>query len=272
MILYYSDYFCVVSKLKLLSKYLKYRIKSGNEHNIHSPYLFRFYLDVIKDETPFYIYDDIESIRSKLLMTDLEITIEDHGAGSKVNTSNKRRIKDITKNTVKAPKYGQLLFRLVNHLKPATVLELGTSLGVSTLYLAGASKKMKVTTVEGCPSTSKVAQINFDKIGFENIDLFNDNFDHFLPDYLSKTKTLDFVFFDGNHQKEATINYFNWCVEKAQPHTVFVFDDIHWSSGMTEAWEEIKKHPKITSTIDLFFMGIVFFNTDLSKEDFVLKF
>ncbi len=261
-----------MSKLRILSNYAKYRFKSGNEHSIHSPYLFRFYLDVIKDETPFYIYEDIESIRSKLLMTDMEISIEDHGAGSKVNASNKRKIKDITKNSVKAPKYGQLLFRLVNHFKPESILELGTSLGVSTLYLAGSNKKMKVTTVEGCPSTSKVAQINFDKIGFNNIELINDNFDHFLPAYLEKNKQLDFVFFDGNHQKEATINYFNWCVEKAHHKSIFVFDDIHWSNGMTEAWEEIKKHPKITSTIDLFFMGIVFFNTDLSKEDFVLRF
>jgi predicted O-methyltransferase YrrM len=261
-----------VSKLKFLLNYTKYRFQSGNEHSIHSPSLFRFYLDVIKDESSFYVYEDIESIRAKLLMTDMEITIEDHGAGSKVNKSNKRKIKDITKNTVKAPKYGQLLFRLVNHFKPDSILELGTSLGVSTLYLAGSNKKVKVTTVEGCPSTAKVAQINFDKIGFNNIDLINDNFDQYLPKYLDKTKELDFVFFDGNHQKEATINYFNWCVEKTHNETIFVFDDIHWSGGMTAAWEEIKKHPKVTSTIDLFFMGIVFFNTDLSKEDFVLKF
>jgi len=261
-----------VSKFNFLIRYIKYRLVSKNEHSIHSPYLFRFYLDVIKDENPFYIYEDIESIRSKLLMTDMEISIEDHGAGSKVNNSNKRNIKDIAKNAVKSAKYGQLLFRLVNHFKPQTILELGTSLGVSTLYLAGANKKRKVTTVEGCPNTSKVAQINFDKIGFENINLITANFDQFLPQYLAKTETLDFVFFDGNHQKEATLNYFNWCVDKAHGQTIFVFDDIYWSKGMTEAWEEIQKHPKVTATIDLFFVGIVFFNTDLSKEDFVLRF
>jgi predicted O-methyltransferase YrrM len=227
---------------------------------------------VISDESPFYIYDDIESIRAKLLLTEMEIYIEDHGAGSRVNNSNNRKIKDIAKNTLKAPKYGQLLFRLVNHFKPETILELGTSLGISTLYLAAPSTKTRVVTVEGCPSTAKVAQINFDKIAFKNIELVNDTFDHFLPNRLKTITELDFVFFDGNHQKEATINYFNWCIEKANSETVFVFDDIHWSSGMTEAWEVIKAHPKVTSTIDLFFVGIVFFNKDLSKEDFVLKF
>jgi len=234
--------------------------------------LYEFYNNVICDDNPFYVYEDIESIRAKLLLTDMEITIEDHGAGSKVNNSNKRKIKDIAKNTVKSPKYGQLLFRMVNHFKPATILELGSSLGISTMYLAAPSRKIKLTTVEGCPNTAKVAQINFDKIGFENIELIKDTFDHFLPNHLAKIKALDFVFFDGNHQKEATINYFNLCVEKIHNKTVFVFDDIHWSEGMAEAWEEIKKHPKITSSIDLFFIGIVFFNPDLSKENFVLKF
>ena len=261
-----------MSKIKFISDFIKYRFKSGNEHNIHSPYLFEFYNNVICDESPFYLYEDIESIRAKLLLTDMEISIEDHGAGSRVNNSKNRKIKDIAKNTLKAPKYGQLLFRLVNHFKPDSILELGSSLGISTMYLAAPSKKTKVTTVEGCPSTAKVAQINFDKIGFNNIELINNTFDDFLPDYLKKVKKLDFVFFDGNHQKEATLNYFNWCVDKANDNSIFVFDDIHWSSGMTQAWEDIKKHPKVTSTIDLFFVGIVFFNKDLSKEDFVLKF
>jgi predicted O-methyltransferase YrrM len=261
-----------VSKLKFLLNYTKYRFKAGNEHDIHSPYLYEFYNNVICDENPFYAYEDIESIRAKLLLTDMKIAIEDHGAGSKLNKSNKRQLKDIVKNTVKAPKYGQLLFRLVNHFKPATILELGTSLGISTLYLAGSSTKTKITTVEGCPNTAKVAQINFDKIGFENIELVKDTFDHFLPNHLAKIKVLGFVFFDGNHQKEATLNYFNLCLDKIHNETVFVFDDIHWSIGMSDAWEEIKKHPKVTSTIDLYFMGIVFFNPDLSKENFVLKF
>ena len=261
-----------MSKLKFLINYAKYRFKSDNEHGIHSPFIFDFYNDVICDENPFYVYEDIESVRAKLLLTEMEITIEDHGAGSKVNKSNKRKIKDIAKNTLKPKKYGQLLFRMVNHFKPASVLELGTSLGISTMYLAASSKKLKITTVEGCPSTSKVAKINFDKIGFDNIELVNDTFDSYLPNHLAKNKALDFVFFDGNHQKEATLNYFNLCVEKIHSETVFVFDDIHWSDGMTEAWEEIKKHPKVSSTIDLYFVGIVFFSPDLSKEDFLLRF
>ena len=117
-----------------------------------------------------------------------------------------------------------------------------------------------------------MAQINFDKIGFKNIELVNDTFDHFLPQYLAQTLELDVVFFDGNHQEEATLHYFNLCVEKAHAQSVFIFDDIHWSDGMEAAWEKIKNHPKITTTIDLFFVGMVFFNPELSKENFELRF
>ena len=261
-----------MNKLKLVSNYINYFLHATNEHGIHSPFIYEFYNDAIADKTPFYIYKDIESIRAKLLLTNLEIKIEDHGAGSKINQTSIRKIKDIAKHTLKSPKYGQLLFRIVNRLKPKTILELGTSLGLSTLYLTASDKTIKVTTVEGCPNTAKAAQVNFDKIGFKNINLITDTFDHFLPLYLSQNNLLDFVFFDGNHQKEATLNYFNLCIEKTHQQTVFVFDDIHWSEGMTEAWKQIKKHPKVTSTIDLFFVGIVFFNKQLSKEDFLLRF
>lgn len=261
-----------MDKLKFIIDYVKYRISGKNEHAIHSPFVFDLYNDVIRDQTPFYAYSDIESIRAKLLLTEMSIKIEDYGAGSRVNNSNERKIKDIAKNTLKSPKYGQLLFRLVNYFKPNTILELGTSLGLSTMYLASSNKKCQVTTVEGCPATSKVAQINFNKIGLKNVLLVNDTFDRFLPNYLKQTKQLDMVFFDGNHQKEATLNYFNQCASKVHNDTIFIFDDIYWSEGMKEAWEEIKKHPKVTTSVDLFYLGIIFFKKELSNEHFVLKF
>lgn len=261
-----------MSQLKFLLNYIKYRFQSDNEHGIHSPFIFELYNSVICDTTPFYIYDDIESIRAKLLLTDIEINIEDHGAGSRINTSSKRRIKDIAKHTLKSAKYGQLLFRLINHFKPHNILELGTSLGISTLYLATPNKDAQITTVEGCPNTAKVAQVNFDKMGMENIKLVNATFDAYLPQYLAQINSLDVVFFDGNHQKTATLDYFDQCVAKIHDKSIFIFDDIHWSVEMSEAWEVIKKHPRVRSTIDLFFVGIVFFNNDLSKEDFLLRF
>lgn len=263
---------CLMNKTHLIFNYLNYFFKARNQHGIHSPFVYELYNNVIKDQTPFYVFSDIESIRAKLLLSNIEIEINDFGAGSTINKSNKRSISDIAKNSLKASKYAQLLFRLVHRFKPTNVLELGTSLGISTMYLAASNSKTQVTTVEGCPNISKVAQINFDKLGLKNINLINQPFETFLPNYLKTVSTLDFVFFDGNHTKEATLNYFNLCVEKTNQQTVFVFDDIYWSKGMNEAWNEIKQHPKISTTIDLFAVGIVFFNSDLSKENFVLRY
>lgn len=261
-----------MNKIHLIFSYIKYFFTARNQHGIHSPFVYELYNNVIKDQIPFYVFNDIESIRAKLLLSKLEIEINDFGAGSTVNKSNKRYINDIAKHSLKDPKYAQLLFRLVNKLQPKNVLELGTSLGVTTMYLAAPNSKIKVTTIEGCPNVAKVAQINFDKLGLKNIELVNQSFEKFLPNYLKTISSLDFVFIDGNHTKEATLNYFNWCLEKANSNTVFVFDDIYWSKGMNEAWQEIIQHQKITTTIDLFAIGIVFFNPDLSKENFVLRY
>lgn len=261
-----------MEKLRLLKDYLIYLFKSTNQHGIHSPFFYELYSNVIKDKTPFYSYADIESIRAMLLLSNQKINVTDFGAGSKLTTSNQRKISSIVKNAAKLPKYGQLLFRLVNRFKPSTVLEIGTSLGISTMYLAAPSKKTNVITIEGCPTIARIAKINFQKIGFENINLHNGNFDEVLPKILSEKAALDMVFFDGNHTEKATITYFNWCLEKANEQSVFVFDDIYWSEEMKNAWHTIKNNPKVTSTIDLFFLGVVFFNPDFTKEHFVLRF
>lgn len=260
-----------MSKLQQIKDYLGYLTKARNQHGIHSPFLYDFYNNVIKDETPFYVFDDIESIRAKLLLTKMKIVVKDLGAGSKVHKSNERTIASITKTSVKPAKQGQLLFRLVNCLKPATILELGTSMGISTIYLAKPSKSTQITTVEGCENIAKVAQVNFDKLECNNITLVNANFDDYLPKYLTSNNP-DMVFFDGNHTEEATLRYFKLCVTKAKENTVFVFDDINWSEGMKNAWSHIINHPKVTTTVNLHSLGLVFFTPDLSKENFLLRF
>jgi len=58
----------------------------------------------------------------------------------------------------------------------------------------------------------------------------------------------------------------------ANNNTIFIFDDIHWSDGMENAWKYIKANTRTTLTIDLFFVGIVFVKSELSKEDFTIRF
>ena len=262
-----------MKRLVFLIKYVKYWFSSKTTHGIHSPFVFELYNEVIRKNSSYYSFDKIEQLRQRLLYSQKEIEVTDFGTG----TSGKRTVAQIAARSLKSEKYGQLLFRLANHIRPNAVLELGTSLGISTAYLASAAPNAKVTTIEGCPNISAEAKKNFESLGLKNIETVIGNFDTILSRTLvSELKTrdsrLDFVFFDGNHKKEPTLNYFNQCLSQANNDSLFIFDDIHWSDEMEEAWEEIKKDPKVTVTIDLFFIGLVFFRKEQAKENFILRY
>lgn len=202
-----------------------------------------------------------------------EIEILDLGAGSRVNKSNRRRISQIAKNAEKPEKFGRLFCRLARHLKPRHVVELGTSLGLTTLYFSKAMPDGRIYTFEGCPATSGIAAENFRKVSAENIEIITGNIDLTLKPVLeSRNVPLDMVYFDANHRYEPTVRYFLECLPYAHNDSLFIFDDIYWSAGMTKAWEEIKSHPEVTVTVDLFWIGLVFFRKEQAKEDFVLRF
>jgi len=255
-----------MNKLRFLLKYLRYQLAAGNKHDVHSPFVFDLLTNVIEVNTPYYVYDKIEFLRTQLLASSKMIEVTDLGAG----VSGKRKISDIAQRSAKPAKYGQLLFRMVNHFQPKNILELGTSLGISSLYLAGPSSEAKLVTVEGCPQIARAAGEHFKKFGATNIEVINGNFDEVLPGL--NDKKFDFIFFDGNHRKEPTIKYFEMCLAMAGDNAVFVFDDIHWSAEMEQAWEYIKAHKGVSVTIDLFFLGFVFFRKEQVREHFVLKF
>jgi predicted O-methyltransferase YrrM len=88
---------------------------------------------------------------------------------------------------------------------------------------------------------------------------------------LEKIKTLDMLFIDGNHSYDATMRYFEMCKPYLHNQSLIVFDDIYWSKGMTQAWKEIKADPIVTVSIDLFFIGLVFFRKEQVKENFKLR-
>lgn len=261
-----------MKNLGFLYNYLIYRIKSVNEHGVHSPFVYDLLMGVVYNEEPFYAYAPIEKTRNALSGSSREVKCIDLGAGSRVNNQTKKSVQNIVRSAAKSPHYAQLLFRLVDHFQPATILEFGTSLGISTAYLASANSKAKVITMEGCDEIAAVAKNTFENLELKNIELVIGNFDNVLPGILNSTKQLDFVFFDGNHRKEPTLSYFNQCLEKATEKSVFIFDDINWSAEMQEAWTEIKNHPRVTVTLDLFFLGIVFFRKEQVKEHFLIRF
>lgn len=261
-----------MQKLKVATNYIQHQLSANNRHGIHSPFVYDFLEQVLyadQEETEFI---KLISIRKKLLSSNEEIKITDLGAGSTINSNSTRKIKDIAKNSSKKTKYGRLFFRMVQYFNPESIIELGTSLGLSTIYFASANPQIKVKTLEGCPKTLQVARHNFEELNLKNIDTYLGDFKDTLPKVLSSTTNLDFVFFDGNHQEEATLSYFESALNYKNENSVFIFDDIHWSTGMTKAWDKIKGHPDTVVTLDLFFLGIVFFKKGLTPQDFKIKF
>jgi len=255
--------------------YLRYWLRSGNAHGLHSPFVFGLYTTVICHDGEFGAFSRIEARRRELLRSSKAITVRDFGAGSQVAGAGGalRRVRAIARHAAKAPRLAQLLFRLVNHFQPATVLELGTSLGLTTAYLAAARSRSQVITFEGCPNTAAEARETFEKLDLKNVRLVEGNLDHTLPATLAGLpKPVDFVFFDGNHRYEPTLRYFEQCLAKAHENSVFVLDDIHWSAEMEQAWEAIKVHPAVTVTVDLFYVGLVFFRKTQPRQDFWLRY
>ncbi|MBK6838887.1 MAG: class I SAM-dependent methyltransferase [Bacteroidetes bacterium] len=261
-----------VDKLFSAKKFIKYTLLGGTPHDVHSPFVFDLLNTVIRDETPFYIYDKIESLRGRLHFDESVLEVTDFGTGGNQGRKRKLRVSYIVDHFVKSPRYSQLMFRLVNHFQPKNIIELGTSLGITTLYLAASSKKISVQTLEGCPQTAAKAKENFEILGIENIDVIVGEFSETLPQVLKNTARVDFMYFDGNHRKEATLNYFEQALSHVAEDSIFVFDDIHWSKEMEEAWQIIKSNPKVSLSIDLFHLGILFFRQGIPRQDFVLKF
>lgn len=263
-----------MNKLKLHSakEFLRYRLSAGNAHGLHSPFVFDLYNNVIKDDMPFYTFDPIEFLRTKLLANKTPITIHDLGAGGEKNSHRQTTIANIASRSLSPAKYGRLLFRLTNHFRPKTIIELGTSLGVSTLFLSLPSSESKVYTIEGSPEIHQFSKSVFHKFNRTNIQSLLGDFDSVLPDLIKKLDRIDMAFIDGNHRYEPTVNYFKILLEKTTADSLLIFDDIHWSEEMTKAWKEIQNHPKVTISIDLYRMGIVFFRSGVPKQHFILRY
>jgi predicted O-methyltransferase YrrM len=263
------------SRWQLARKYLGYYLGAlnGKGHGMHSPFIFHFITKVLNDKQHYYPYDRVEKLREQLLTDEALLTIEDHGAGSSVSKTNQRTIASIAGNAAKPKKFGQLLYRMVKTYQPATILELGTSLGITTSYLASGNPAASVITMEGANQVAAVASRNFQQLGLTNIIIEEGNFDRVLPATLEKLPNLDLAFIDGNHRREPTERYFRELLTRVNNESVLVFDDIHWSREMEEAWETIKAHPSVRCTVDLFFIGIVFFRQEFKeKQHFTIRF
>jgi predicted O-methyltransferase YrrM len=254
--------------------YLKHAVHAQSKYHIHSPFVFGFYQNVLKDEHTYIQYRVVNRLRKELETVSRFIKRKDLGARCKDFPCDQRfvRVKDIVHHSSVNRKKGELLFRLIREYNPSSILELGTSLGISAIYFGLAAPESQIITIEGCLDSANLARENFMKTGLKNVHVLTGDFEDMLAVALKEMPAPDLVFFDGNHKKNPTLNYFNQCLQHTHPGTIFIFDDIHWSSGMEEAWNVIRQHPQVKVSIDIYHMGIVFFREELSKEDFTIRF
>lgn len=258
-----------------ISSYLKFLYHSKNEHGVHSPFIFDLVTKCFYDKRKYSEYRILEDYRNSLLENKNTIEVTDFGVGSKVFKSTTRQISKIAKTAGISQKRTRLLFRIVQYFQPSNILEIGTSLGLATSALSLGSKnyetKKSIITLEGCPNTAFESKLQFQKFNVNNVDLINIEFSNFFKSFDDQHLTFDFIYFDGNHSKEATLSYFNVLLRTITNNSVWIFDDIHWSKDMEEAWELIKNHPKVRVTIDTFQWGIVFFRKEQEKEHFTIR-
>jgi predicted O-methyltransferase YrrM len=240
-------------------------------HSLHAPFVYGFYNEVIKGNSDTAQFVGIENLRSEYLRDNHKLSIQDLGAGSTIDANIKRSIKSIAKKGITPVQDSMLLHRIIAYLNLEHLLELGTSLGINTLYLATNPSVQKVFTIEGCLETANVAEQSFQGMSKDKINLIKGNIDNAFSEIAFQTNQLDFIFIDANHTYEATKNYYNSCKRFINEDSVMVLDDIYWSEDMLKAWEEIKSDVEVTLSIDLYDMGIIFFKKHLQKEHYVIS-
>ncbi|MEN9697651.1 MAG: hypothetical protein RLZ56_1072 [Bacteroidota bacterium] len=263
------------SSLTLLRKYLQYlwKASNGKGHGVHSPFVYHFIRTVLLKKINQADFEKIEQRRADLQKDKTLVQVWDRGAGSRQSKKNARAISAIAKSALKPKKYSQLLYKIASTFQPSAILEMGTSLGITTSYLAIAIPGTQVVTMEGAPNIAAIARKNFEALALSNINLVEGDFNESLPKYLANKESVGLVYVDGNHRYAPTVEYFLQLIEKSNDETVLIFDDIHWSAEMEKAWDFIKQHPSVTLTIDLFFIGLVFVRkAQKEKEHFIIRY
>lgn len=276
-----------------VGSYLKHQLTARHTggHGIHSPYLFEWVRMVMADDNSYYAWAKIEEIREQLLRDEREVTFVDYGSGRALSSSpadaNKRLVKDIAKGSLAQKKYAQMLARLVRWLGSANpqylskrkedrglnIVELGTSLGVTTAYLATMNKGDKVLTFEGCNAVAEIARENWKLLEINNIECCVGEVteESLRLAVVDLQGGLDVAFIDANHTYEGTKSYFNVLAEKVHEKTVIVVDDIHYNQAMEKAWMEICADERVTSAMDLYQMGMVFFDKHYWKRNYKIR-
>jgi len=249
-----------------VGEFVRFFRAAVTKYQLHSPFVFELACSVLEDKRRFYAFEAVESLRQKMLLSDVALKVTDFGS-RKSEQQKKRSVRSIARLAGSSRVQGRMLFRMANHLRPQKILELGTSLGIGAMYLSSAVREAKFISLEGSPEVAQVARLNLELMGLDkNAAVLEGPFEQMLLPALQTLQNLDLVFFDGNHLPEPTLHYFEACLAYSHEKTAFVFDDMHGSAGMVEAWEQLKNHPRVTLTIDFFELSVAFIDPDFREK------
>lgn len=253
------------SNFQLFTRYIQFicTASNGKGHGMHSPFVYQFIREVLNDKKSYPAYQQWLQWRRELLSNQELMELQEMGAGSRTGEKKYRTVSSLVNLASKPPRIAKLLFRMVKYYQPACILELGTSLGLSSAMFSLAKPDAIIHTIEGMPSLASRGKLQFSHWGLQNCQVHQGSFEELLAPLLESIPVPDLVYVDGNHRKEPTLHYFNVLMEKLSSNNMLIFDDIHWSAEMEDAWEWIKKDKRVRCTIDLFHVGIV-----LLREEF----
>ncbi|MFN0033286.1 MAG: O-methyltransferase [Flavobacteriales bacterium] len=254
-----------------LRVYCLHTLKAGGRHSVHSPLVYELLDVVLAGKKEFYCFEEIEEARKNLLADDSVIEVSEMGAGSRFSKSSQRYIAQIAQHSLQSKHCAQALFKIVQHYQCKNILELGTSLGITTAYLAKTRTDAMVHTIEGSEEIMKHAKQVFAELDIKNAIAIHGNFDHELKPVLEKMKRVDFALIDGNHRYEPTVNYVSEIIKHCHVNSIIVLDDIHWSAEMERAWKEVAALEQVSISIDFFHFGLLFLRSGVEKQRFVLR-
>lgn len=257
--------------MSALSRYFSYYSKAVTAYQVHSPAVYHFITEVMDQERAYYKFDEIEYLRDIHLKSNERISFIELGAGSKKLSGNTRPIAQIAKTSLSPIKTCRILFNAVKFYKCQNILELGSSLGISTAYLAAVDTDNTVISLEGNPASADIARHNAKQLKLNNIEVITGSFEETLRPTLNRMNKVDMAYLDGNHSYDATIDYFDKILPYLHEKSVLVLDDIYWSDGMLNAWKKLQEHPSVTYSIDIYSSGFLFFNSNMkTKQHFTL--
>jgi predicted O-methyltransferase YrrM len=259
--------------LRIILKYLRFYVKAYSHygHGIHSPFVYDLLSRVLapsEDEN----LNNVLHWRRLVKKDGRHVYGRAPGAGSSAGEKAAIPAGRLASLTGISHACGSILYGLIREFRPETIIELGTGLGISTAYLALACPERKIISIEGSIERSELARQNLLKLGIQNIHFLSGDFETHLATLLSNAKHPLFIFIDGNHKYQPTIEYFETILNFRNENTIIVIDDIYWSAEMEQAWKEISLHRKVMLSIDLFRFGILFFKKGMHKQHYRVKY